>query len=99
VDVGPPVYTLIKACTVSEVWREWNEGILGGPAVKDLELKWAPKWRPLPRERVAFCRRKVIVDDILKRQQCGQSVSDAITALELLCGDRSIDWLIKELKR
>ena len=99
VDAGPPVYTLVKACTVSEVWREWNEGILGGPAIKDLELKWGSKWRPLPMERVAFCCRKVVVDDLLKQQQRGQSVSDAITALELLRGDRSIDWLIKELKR
>ena len=73
---------------------------MGGPAVKDLELKWGSKWRPLPRERVAFCRRKVIVDNILKRQQQhGQSANDAITALELLRGVRSIDWLIKELKR
>jgi Transcriptional activator of glycolytic enzymes len=38
-DSGPPTYTLVKACTVSEIWREWNKGILGGPAVKDLELK------------------------------------------------------------
>jgi hypothetical protein len=44
-------------------------------------------------------RRKVVVDNILKRQQRGQSVSDVITVLELLHGDRSIDWLIKELKR
>jgi hypothetical protein len=72
---------------------------LGGPAVKDLELKCGSKWGPLPRKRVAFCRRKVVVDNILKQQQRGQSASDAITALELLRGDRSIDWLIKELKR
>jgi len=98
-DVEPPVYTLIKARTVNEVWREWNEGILGGPAVKDLELKWGSRWRPLPKERVAFCRRKVIIDDILKQQQHGESVSDAVTALELVRGDRSLDWLIKEIKR
>jgi hypothetical protein len=96
---GLPAYTLVKARTVDEVWREWNEGILGGPAIKDLELKWGSKWRPLPKERVAFCRRKVIIDDILKRQQHGQSASDAITALELVRGDKSIDWLIKELKK
>jgi hypothetical protein len=38
-EIGPPIYTLVKAHTVSEVWREWNEGILGGPAIKNLELK------------------------------------------------------------
>ncbi len=98
-NTGPPAYALVKARTVNEVWREWNEGILDGPAVKDLELKWGSKWRPLPKERVAFCRRKVIIDDILKRQQRGQLVSDAVTALEVVRGDKSIDWLIKELKR
>ena len=98
-DIGLPAYTLVKARTVNEVWREWNEGILGGPAVKDLELKWGSKWRPLLKERVAFCCRKVIIDDILKQQQRGQSDSDAITTLELVRGDKSIDWLIKELKR
>jgi len=37
---GPPAYTLFAAKTVADAWREWDEGILGGPAVRDLEATW-----------------------------------------------------------
>jgi hypothetical protein len=43
---GPPTYTFIKAQTVADVWREYKEGIAGGPAVEELERLWQARWRP-----------------------------------------------------
>jgi hypothetical protein len=40
---GPPAYTLIAAHTVADIWREYKEGIAGGPAVEQLEQQW--QWR------------------------------------------------------
>jgi len=37
IDAGPPAYTLFDARTVADVWREWREGIAGGPALQVLE--------------------------------------------------------------
>jgi len=36
-QAGPPAYTVINAHTVADVWREYKEGIAGGPAVEQLE--------------------------------------------------------------
>jgi Transcriptional activator of glycolytic enzymes len=37
---GPLAYTLITAYTVVDVWREYKEGIAGGPALEQLEQQW-----------------------------------------------------------
>jgi len=88
-----PVYTLYKARTVGEVWREWDQGILGMPAVRELEERWGSRWRPSQKERTAFCRRKVVVDEVMRLKAQGKSVDDAITTLELLRNERSL-WAL-----
>jgi hypothetical protein len=30
----------MNARTVADVWREYKEGIAGGPAIEKLELEW-----------------------------------------------------------
>jgi hypothetical protein len=42
---GPPAYNFISARTVGDVWREYKEGIAGGPAVEELERQWQARWR------------------------------------------------------
>ncbi|KAH7472031.1 hypothetical protein FOMA001_g13641 [Fusarium oxysporum f. sp. matthiolae] len=56
----PVVAALAKVFTVRDVWKEWEEGIAGQPAVRVLEETWGSRWRPGNGIRVQFCRRKVI---------------------------------------
>lgn len=37
---SPPAYTLMDARAVGDVWREYKEGIAGGPAVEKLKAEW-----------------------------------------------------------
>src|SRR5438046_1111570 len=41
----PPAYVLYPAKTLADVWREWDSGIRGGPALRDLAATWGDKWR------------------------------------------------------
>jgi len=43
---SPLVYTLMDAWIVKDVWREYKEGIGGGPAIEQLEMEWQARWRP-----------------------------------------------------
>jgi hypothetical protein len=52
-STGPPVYNFISARTVGDVWREYKEGIAGGPAVEELERQWQARWRPTTAQRTA----------------------------------------------
>jgi hypothetical protein len=90
---APPVYTLMKAKTVEDVWREWDLGIAGGPAVKDLERVWGHRWRPIGPCRVAFARRKVVLDELAKLRARGRTPAAAVAELEALRGSRSIRGL------
>jgi hypothetical protein len=50
-----PVFTaLARVFTVKDVWREWQEGFAGRPAVRELEEKWGSRWRPGNTIRVQF---------------------------------------------
>jgi hypothetical protein len=61
----PVVTALVRVFTVRDVWKEWEEGIAGQPAVRVLEETWGSRWRPGNGVRVQFCRRKVIWDELL----------------------------------
>jgi hypothetical protein len=37
--LGPPAYTLYKARTVEDAWREWDVGIIGQKPLRKLEEK------------------------------------------------------------
>ncbi|KAF2185275.1 hypothetical protein K469DRAFT_576716, partial [Zopfia rhizophila CBS 207.26] len=85
--------------TVKDVWREWKEGFVGLPAVRELEERWGSRWRPGNVVRVQFCRRKVIWDELLARIARGKGEEEAVTELELLRAGRSLNQLIDELKQ
>lgn len=78
----PPAYMLVDARTVSDVWREYKEGIAGGPAVEKLESDWGARWRPLPKQHTAWCRRKVILDEVIHLIQTGLIQAAAVAELE-----------------
>ncbi|KFZ02293.1 hypothetical protein V500_00289 [Pseudogymnoascus sp. VKM F-4518 (FW-2643)] len=97
---GLPVVTaLARAFTVTDVWREWTEGLAGRPAIRELEETWGSRWRPGNAVRVQFCRRKVIWDEVLARAAHGKSEVEAVAELELLRAGRSLNQLVDELKQ
>jgi hypothetical protein len=97
---GTPVVTaLARVFTVGDVWKEWEEGIAGRPAVRVLEETWGSRWRPGNRVRVQFCRRKVIWDELLARTASGKSKEEAVAELELLRAGRSLNRLVDELRQ
>ena len=79
---GPPAYSLFNARTVADIWREWKEGIAGGPSVKELEETWGHLWRPEQKARIAWSRRKVVLVELERlvargrteaRSSCGRA--------------------------
>jgi hypothetical protein len=97
---GPPILTaLARVFTVKDAWREWQEGLAGQPALRELEVRWGSRWRPGNAVRITFSRRKVIWDEILARTARGKSVNEAVAELELLRASRSLNSLVEELKR
>lgn len=97
---GPPVFAaLAKAYTVKDVWREWDEGLGGRPAIRELEEQWGSSWRPGNTVRVQYCRRKVIWDELLARTARGKSQEEAVAELEQLRAGQSLNQLVDKLKQ
>jgi len=97
---GPPIYAaLATVYTVKDAWREWQEGLAGRPAVRELEEKWGSRWRPGNTVRVQFCRRKVLWDALLARVARGKSEDEAVAELEQLRAGRSLSRLVDELRQ
>ena len=96
-NAEPPVYALFQAQTVRDVWREWREGINSGPSLAQLEERWGSRWRPKPAQKIAFCRRKVLINRILQLTTQGKSEDEAVEELERYCTGRSLHKLITEL--
>ena len=81
-----PVYLLSRTIeTVPDLWREWTCGLGNKPSVQSLEETYGAAWRPLQSERVMFSRRKVIIDEIYRRNhEEGKSLNTAVEELELV---------------
>ena len=104
---NPMIYKLSRGIqTVTDLWREWTSGVAGGPAVKDLELRWGAKWCQ-GNERRFFSRRKQIVDEVLRKaksMQGGETSENCFAAAQLIEERRkqqkkSLDWLSKHIER
>jgi hypothetical protein len=67
--------------TVRELWNEWYEGLDGQPPIQTLEAQYGARWRPDPKERVMFRRRKVIIDEIYARTKDGTALWKAVEAV------------------
>mgnify|MGYP003622938085 CR=1 FL=1 len=82
---------------MEDVRREWEEGILGMPPLQELEEKWGALWRPSSAQKVAFCRRKVVIDELTYLSHQGLSSQEAVAKLETRRGRSSLRQLIDSL--
>jgi hypothetical protein len=87
--------------TVRDAWQEYQYGLPGFSAVKDLEKEHETKWRSTNTETTFFTRRKVIFDKINSLIKGGMSENDAIISLErrrLSLKNSSLSKLVEEIK-
>ena len=86
----PPMYDLFDARTVADAWREWSVGIAGRPALQGLEDTWGHLLRPTARQKTAWYRRKLILDELRWLQAHGRTEEAAVVELEALRAGRSL---------
>ena len=102
-SLSPPSYSMSRGIqTVADLYREWTQGINGGPAIQDLERNWGAQWRKSEKDRKFFARRRVIIDEInrmieFERKTPLQAVSELDQ--KLLANKASINWLSKFLSK
>lgn len=94
---GPPAYNFISARTVGDVWREYKEGIAGGPAVEELERQWQARWRLTTAQRTAWSRRKLVISEVERLIRTGLAPADAVAVLEDQRGSSSLRSLQNRL--
>ncbi|KAH9885364.1 transcriptional activator of glycolytic enzymes-domain-containing protein [Xylariomycetidae sp. FL2044] len=95
---APPHYEYRTLGTVDEVWKEYREGIEGQPAVEELDSVWGSRWRPEPRGRTWYSRRKVIWDKIKEYMHEGMDEDEAVREVERLRDGGTINKLIRSLQ-
>ncbi|OTB00473.1 hypothetical protein M426DRAFT_235715 [Hypoxylon sp. CI-4A] len=95
---GPPQYKYGTVGTVEEVWKEYREGMDGQPAIEELDATWGSRWRPEPRGRTWYSRRKVIWDKIKDYMAEGMDEDDAVREVEKLRDGNTINKLIRMLQ-
>ncbi|KAM7186580.1 Transcriptional activator of glycolytic enzymes domain containing protein [Rhypophila sp. PSN 637] len=95
----PIVSCLPKVYTVAEIWREWTEGVAGGPAIESLEEQYGHRWRPGNTMTMQFCRRKVVWDALRALIARGRSEEEAIQELEALRDGQSLNRLVDLLRQ
>jgi hypothetical protein len=83
---------------VDEVWKEYREGLEGQPAIEQLDANWGSRWRPEPRGRTWYSRRKVIWDKIKEHIAEGMDEADAVKEVEKLRDGGTINKLIRLLQ-
>ncbi|KAK8070065.1 hypothetical protein PG994_006681 [Apiospora phragmitis] len=84
--------------TVEEVWKEYREGMDGQPAIEELDATWGSRWRPEPRGRTWYSRRKVIWDKIKDFIAEGMEEDEAVKEVEKLRDGGTINKLIRSLQ-
>ncbi|KAI2466282.1 transcriptional activator of glycolytic enzymes-domain-containing protein [Annulohypoxylon bovei var. microspora] len=97
-SAGPPQYKYGTVGSVEEVWREYREGMDGQPAIEELDATWGSRWRPEPRGRTWYSRRKVIWDKIKEYMAEGIDEDDAVREVEKLRDGNTINKLIRMLQ-
>lgn len=95
---GPPVYDYGTVSTVREVWQEYRTGLAGQPSVESLDAAWGSRWRPEPRGRTWYSRRKVVWDKIKELVADGLDEDDAVAEVERMRGGGTINRLIRILQ-
>ncbi|KAL9938962.1 hypothetical protein V8E36_001775 [Tilletia maclaganii] len=95
----PPHYEQSRALTtIAHVWEEYERGINGGPAVKELEAVWQHKWRADAKNRKSFSQRaklyrlitRLAVEKRITEDAAAEALDKARRALK-----GSLDWCQK----
>lgn len=96
---GVPVYTMSRNLkSVKDVWMEFNCGINGGPAIRQLVNDHQFKWRIGNTEAQFYRRRNAIISRInAVKNELHLSDMNAIDFVEREKGDRSLDRFQKDL--
>ncbi|KAI1111490.1 transcriptional activator of glycolytic enzymes-domain-containing protein [Nemania sp. NC0429] len=94
----PPQYDYRTVATVEEVWKEYRQGMDGQPAIEKLDSIWGSRWRPEPRGRTWYSRRKVIWDKIKEFIAEGMDEDAAVQEVEKLRDGGTINKLIRMLQ-
>lgn len=69
--------------TITQVWEEWDQGINGGPAIKNLEKDYQNKWRTKGADRQFFSVRKRLIDYIITTaEEEGKPVTAVVDEVE-----------------
>lgn len=101
----PDTHTMSRGVTrITDLWREWKEGLGNGPAIERLEVERGVSWCQ-GNERRFFNRRKCIVNKIVERAEAmegGGTEGNMIAAAEYFEDVRkrmgkSIDWVSKNI--
>jgi hypothetical protein len=86
------------------LWREWKQGLGGGPSIECLEQQHGTKWCVGKHERRFFNRRKLIIDAVEQRAHtiAGDFTENAKVVAQMFeekrgIIEKSIDWISKNL--
>ncbi|KAJ9142459.1 hypothetical protein NKR23_g7187 [Pleurostoma richardsiae] len=94
----PPAVQCSNMNTVTEIWREYRYGADGNPAIELLDAQWGSKWRPEPKIRTWYSRRKLIYDKIKELMADGLDEATAVREVESMRRGRSMNWLMRLLQ-
>ncbi|KAL9932371.1 hypothetical protein V8E36_008850 [Tilletia maclaganii] len=65
-----PTYRMSRSLSsITDVWKEWEEGLNGETSVRQLEKLHGARWRSTPTERKFYSNRKRLVDAIEKQAE------------------------------
>lgn len=99
----PEIYRMSpKVRTVAALWQEWEQGLDGGPAIKDLESLRGAAWCPNSHARNNFLRKKPIIELVpkvanAKGMTCPQAALHIDRRLSEMKG-KTLTWLGKHLE-
>ena len=97
----PVPYKMSRSVSsVSELWKEFTEGIGINPAVETLESQHGTKWRKGNSETQFYFRRKAVIDRV-KHFISSQNLNTeaAIRKADVERGSKSLDAYGKKLKK
>ncbi len=95
---GPPTIIYSAANTVLDIWQEYKYGKDGNQSIESLDAQWGPRWRPEPKNRTWYSRRKIVWDKIKELIHDGLSEEDALAEVERMRAGRSMNWLMNILQ-
>jgi hypothetical protein len=82
--------------SVSELWKEFHEGIAGNPSIQSLEERYGNTWRKSSSDSKFFSKRRLIIEKVLDIvQKEGVTTKEAIFKLDTFRGSKTLDWLSK----